>query len=141
MISPILFIVFTLALLIVALVFLFRPYDYGASSQRLGKIGNHPEFDPSDDTEWRSVKIRPGLGSCRQAIALSRRIFLPRDAPKLPLSDCYEFNCTCHYLFYGDRRSGLDRRIELQKLAGYLPDFNHDRRQNAGRRTGDLAPA
>lgn len=130
-----------LVVLIIAVVVLFRPYDYGAGLQRLGNIDSRPETDPSADTEWKSVKVRPGLGSCKQAVALSEQVFLPREAPTLPLPDCFETHCTCHYLFFGDRRSGLDRRVELRKLAGYLPDPDRDRRQSPGRRAGDLAMA
>ena len=128
--------------LIAALLFLFRPYDYGASMRRFGKIENQSECDPSADTLWRSVKIRPGLGSCKQAVTLSEQLFLSKEAPALPLPlDCFEANCTCHYLFFGDRRSGLDRRVELQKLTGFFPKFNKERRQSPGRRIDDLAPA
>ena len=139
--STILLIILAMIALIAALVFLFRPYDYGASMRRLGNIDNQSEYDSSADTLWRSVKIRPGLGSCKQAITLSEELFLSKEAPSLPLPNCFEANCTCHYLFFGDRRSGLDRRIELQILTNYFPKFNKERRQSPGRRIDDLAPA
>ena len=139
--SPILLMIFAAILLVIALVYLFRPYDYGADLEQSSDSDPRPYSDPSADTEWRSVKIRPGLGSCKQANDLSEQIFLSKEAPQLPLPGCHESNCRCHYLFYGDRRSGLDRRVELQKLAGYFPGLSKERRQSPGRRLGDLAPA
>ena len=59
-------IVFALVLSIAALVFLFRPYGYGNSIQRVARIGDY-QSDPSADTEWRSARIRSGLSSCKQA--------------------------------------------------------------------------
>ena len=140
--SPIILIIFAIVLILVAVIFLFRPYDYGAGLQRFAKIGKaDADSDPSADTEWRSVKIRPGLICCKQVTALSDQLFLSKDAPPLPLPDCAEVNCSCHYLFFGDRRSGLDRRVELQKLAEYLPGLGKERRRTGGRRIGDFAPA
>lgn len=130
----------SLVLVVAVMLLFFRPYHYGAEVTQIRKIGD--ELDPdsdSADTQWRSVQIRPGLIRCDQVESMRDQVFLSREAPELPLMGCIERNCTCHYLFKEDRRSGLDRRAELAKLKGVLPSF--DRRRSPGRRVGDLMPA
>lgn len=118
----------------------FKPYDYGASLQKFKKIGtDEGTDDTSVDTKWRSVKIRPGLIACERATKMEGRIFLSREAPRLPLENCTEKDCHCHYIFLDDRRSGSDRRLEFDKLGDFLPTYPSERRQLPGRRLADLA--
>lgn len=89
-------------------------------------------------TQWHCVRIRPGLISCEQARRLSERLYLTGDAPPLPLLECGEMNCSCHYLHFGDRRAVPERRIKIQKLTAIFSGLGRDRRITSGRRSGDL---
>ena len=129
-----------MCLALALMVFLFRPYDYGGRTRRFGRIGQQNRTaGPEDDTAWRSARIRPGLTCCAMAKSLEDQVFLAREVPPLPLAYCSESSCTCHYLFEGDRRSGLDRRAELARVGAMLSGF--ERRRSPGRRIDDLLPA
>ena len=136
--SILLFTAITTLLVVLAILFLFRPYDYGGEFRRLEKTAGH-EPELADDTQWRSARIRPGLNCCDRVKSIEHQIFLAQEVPALPLVNCGETHCDCHYLFLDDRRCGLDRRAELARLKGILPNF--DRRYSPGRRFGDLMPA
>ncbi len=139
--TTIIFMIGILAILAALIILLFKPYEYGASVQHFEKIsdrGNEP--DDGADTRYRAVQVRPGLIACDRVASISGELFLSREAPELPLPNCTEATCTCHYVFQDDRRSGLDRRVELAKLRKkLLPEF--DRRRSPGRRANDLLPA
>ncbi len=128
-----------MCILFVIVTLFFKPYDYGASVAKFRKIGADKE--PSGDTQWRSVKIRPGLIACDRVATLAGKVFLSKEAPELPLANCTERDCRCHYVFLDDRRSGIDRRSELEQLEEYPGSSEGDRRRNAGRRTNDPLPA
>ncbi len=136
--SAVLFAVIAFALLVLVVLFLFKPYDYGANLQvdRIG-VDDDPD-DTSADTRWRSVKVRPGLNACKRVEQITDQLFLAREAPVLPLPFCTETECRCHYLFSDDRRSGLDRRVEMARLGFIFAGAGSDRRRSAGRRVGDL---
>ena len=137
--SAVLFAVVAFALLVLVVIFLFNPYDYGASL-RVDRIGSDDDLDDSSaDTKWRSVKVRPGLNACKRVEQISDQLFLAREAPVLPLPYCTEPECRCHYLFMDDRRSGLDRRAEMARLGYVFAGAGSDRRRSPGRRIGDLA--
>ena len=138
--SSILFAIVILSMLVAIIMLVFKPYDYGESVQRLKKIENSDKREKkSEDTKWRSVKIRPGLIACDRVADMAGQIFLSQEAPSLPLENCTEKDCRCHYIFLDDRRSGTDRRVEMGKLDEFLPNIGINRRSLAGRRTTDLA--
>lgn len=140
--TAVIFGVVLMCILVAAIVLLFKPYDYGASVTRFGKIGRtKDESDEDSDTLWRSVKIRPGLIACEHVASLADQVFLSREVPELPLANCSERDCRCHYVFLDDRRSGIDRRVELVKLGEFLSSSERDRRRIRGRRADDLLPA
>ncbi len=119
---------------------LFRPYRYGETVQRFKGIENTGLRRKNlEDTKWRAVKIRPGLIACDRVAGLTSNIYLSQEAPSLPLENCTEENCRCHYIFFDDRRSGRDRRIDLEKMDELLPDLEQNRRTIPGRRVTDLA--
>lgn len=131
-----------MCILVAVVILVFKPYDYGASVAQFKKIGKtDDEAEDEFDTKWRSVRIRPGLIACRHVADLEGQVFLSRDAPELPLASCGERDCHCHYVFLDDRRSGIDRRVELGRLGEFLSTSERDRRRAPGRRMGDLAPA
>ena len=140
--TSILFAIGCLAILAIIIILVFKPYDYGASVTSFKKIGNQDDVtDTSIITRWRSARIRPGLIACKQVAGLTDQVFLARDVPELPLADCSEKYCRCHYIFHDDRRSGIDRRAELDRLGALLTASARDRRRSPGRRFDDLAPA
>jgi len=131
-----------MCILVAVVILVFKPYDYGASVTQIRKIGSlNDESDTAFDTKWRSVRIRPGLIACDRVANLTGQVFLSQEAPELPLANCGERDCRCHYVFLDDRRSGIDRREELARLGEFLSSSARDRRLNPGRRTGDLMPA
>jgi hypothetical protein len=131
-----------MCILVAVVILVFKPYDYGASLTQIRKIrGLDDESDKAFDTKWRSVRIRPGLIACDRVANLTGQVFLSKEAPELPLANCSERDCRCHYVFLDDRRSGIDRRDQLEKLGEFLSSSARDRRLSPGRRTGDLMPA
>ncbi|HKJ53669.1 MAG TPA: hypothetical protein VKB27_19420 [Gammaproteobacteria bacterium] len=141
--TTIIFIVVALAIMIAIVTLYFKPYDYGKNSARLDNIGSGSleSGDTSEDTRWRSVKIRPGLIACKQATAIQQQIFPSSETPPLPLQGCGETDCNCHYIFDEDRRSGFDRRAEFDRLGRLLSGKREDRRRSRGRRIGDMVSA
>ncbi len=140
MLTSLIFAFGLLGISLIVIILVFRPYDYGADVQHIKKIGDGDKgSDGNADTRYRSVRVRPGLIACDRVAGISDQLFLSREAPELPLPNCTEANCNCHYVFLDDRRSGLDRRAEMAKLGKkLLPEF--DRRRSPGRRAGDLLP-
>ena len=130
-----------LGVMAVIVFLLFRPYDYGAGHEAPADAAGGAVGNDSDDTRWRSVKVRPGLIACRYATDLQDHVFLSREAPELPLPNCGERDCRCHYVFHDDRRSGIDRRAQLDRLERLLSGRRDDRRRSPGRRASDLVPA
>ncbi|MCG6889265.1 MAG: hypothetical protein LJE92_06720 [Gammaproteobacteria bacterium] len=90
-------------------------------------------------TQWRAVKIAPGLFSCDAAGKLAGKVFLSRESPQLPLDGCLEKDCRCKYVHLEDRRDGGDRRYELGDFGTFFPVSQVERRRTTGRRSEDLA--
>jgi len=128
------FTVIALAIVAVAIVWLVSN-RFGRSQKTLSTS----RLADRSDTQWRAVKIAPGLICCGAAGKLTDKIFLSKEAPQLPLEGCTEQNCHCKYVHMDDRRSGDDRRIELGELGAFLPISQSERRQQRGRRSEDLA--
>lgn len=129
-----------MSILVIVVILVFKPYNYGANVTRVRKIGNsNDDSHGTSDTKWRSVRLRPGLIACDRVASLTGHVFLAREAPELPLANCSERDCRCHYVFLDDRRSGIDRRDEPGRLGEFLSSSARDRRLSPGRRIGDLA--
>lgn len=135
-----LFIVIVLAILVIAIVLrvatrpgkTVRPKRSQLSTSSAGRMDR-------SSTQWRAVKIAPGLMSCDAAGKLADKVFLSSESPRLPLDGCTEEDCRCKYVHLEDRRDGGDRRIELGELSAFLPLSQVERRQMSGRRREDLA--
>lgn len=60
---------------------------------------------------YAAVKIDPCESPCSAAFDTAARIFLSREAPKLPLQNCDRTSqCHCKYIHYDDRRQNHDDR-------------------------------
>lgn len=79
---------------------------------------------------YHAVGIKPGKDCCGAAQAIRGKRFLSREAPRTPLRDCTRATCTCTYLHFDDRRSGVDRRRAAGQPA-------NERRRSHGRRVED----
>jgi len=92
--------------------------------------------NPSEDTRFRAVSIRPGEGCCEAARQFGNMRFLCAKAPRLPLPECTAAACNCRYVHYSDRRSGQDRRRTYdwtrERDLGVV-----NRRSSGGRRSTD----
>jgi hypothetical protein len=141
--TTIILVVVALAIMIAIVILYFKPYSYGDDSTALYSVelGSRAPVESSEDTLWRSVKVRPGLIACEQVTAIQRQIFPSREAPPLPLKGCAETVCSCHYIFDEDRRSGFDRRTEFDRPGRLRSARPEDRRRSPGRRIGDMASA
>ncbi len=135
-----LFIVIVLAILLIAIVLraATRPGKAVRPKRSQLTTSSAGRKDRST-TQWRAVKISPGLISCGAAGKLAGKVFLSSESPRLPLDGCSEQNCRCKYVHLDDRRDGGDRRIELGELGAFLPVNQVERRRMGGRRREDLA--
>ena len=124
-----------IALLLIA----FRRPGKRAKAKRIQKSISADRASERESTQWRAVKISPGLLCCEASAKLADQVFLARESPRLPLDGCTESGCKCKYLHLEDRRSGDDRRVELGELGAFLPVNQIERRQLSGRRATDLA--
>lgn len=134
------FVIIALTIVTIALVFLV--YNRKGDKTRVSRSGKTPTGNLRADrstTQWRSVKIEPGLICCSAAEILSDKVFLANASPTLPLAECGEAECRCKYIHLKDRRSGEERRLDLGDLGAYLPGRHVERRQHRGRRVSDLA--
>ena len=86
------------------------------------------------DSPYHAVCVTAGHPSCVAAKQLATLRFLTGQAPSLPLAGCDVRPCECRYSHYADRRTGLDRRVEI---GGTPPHGLEERRSNHGRRSGD----
>lgn len=86
------------------------------------------------NSPYHAVSVTAGHPSCEAARQLGTLRFLTGQAPSLPLPGCDVHPCECTYSHYSDRRTGFDRRVEID---GKPPHGLEERRRNNGRRAGD----
>lgn len=86
------------------------------------------------NSPYHAVCVTAGHPSCEAARQLATVRFLTGHAPSLPLVGCDVRPCECRYSHYADRRTGLDRRVEI---GGKPPHGLEERRRNHGRRATD----
>jgi hypothetical protein len=80
----------------------------------LGNPAPEPPLVPKRAAkQYHAVSILPGTPSCAAAQGLSKKRFLSREAPNLPLKACDEGLCTCRYAHHEDRRKGPRRATEI----------------------------
>jgi len=134
--------IFVVAVGLAMIVLLFYAASRSGSQKRTRRIQKLSSAERSVEratTQWRAVKIAPGLDCCEEASNLADKVFLASASPHLPLEGCGQTDCNCRYVHLEDRRSGGDRRVELGELDAFLPANQVERRQVAGRRNTDLA--
>lgn len=131
--------VIALAIVAVAIVFLLSRRS-GKSTRRNSPARTRSATAQAErsTTQWRAVKIAPGLLCCDAVGKLTGQVFLATESPQLPLEGCDEKDCRCKYIHLEDRRSGGDRRLELGELGAFLPASQTERRQVGGRRATDM---
>ena len=131
--------VIALAIVAVAIVFLLSRRS-GKSTRRNSPARTRSATARAErsTTQWRAVKIAPGLFCCDAVGKLTGQVFLATESPQLPLAGCDEKDCRCKYIHLEDRRSGGDRRLELGELGAFLPASQTERRQVGGRRATDM---
>jgi len=87
--------------------------------------------------KFRAVSIAPSIMCCAAATRATGRVYLSREAPRLPLEACtMPASCTCKFLKNVDRREG-DRRLfgAIETKRWYA---GPDKRHPGCRRSSDL---
>jgi hypothetical protein len=126
------------AVIIATYLLLTRLLSRKSFTPRSGKTSTSARTAGNSSTQWRAVRVAPGLICCDAVSELGDQVFLSRLSPSLPLDDCTVRDCRCRYIHLEDRRSGGDRRATLGELDAYLPFNQENRRRSPGRRTTDL---
>jgi len=85
---------------------------------------------------YRAVSIILGDAPCSAVHRFTRRRFLSRSAPPLPLPSCDSENCTCHFRRHQDRRAGPRRRSDIGVMSAPWSGAEK-RRPSRGRRAED----
>jgi len=132
-------------ILIAAGVFLYIRYNieinkaqHRTPETQLRKARRPVLQEASSDTRWRAVKLKPGLMCCRTAEKMRGQVFLASEAPKFPLKECAQKECSCKYTHLEDRRDGDDRRQTTEYLDEMYDMHQKDRRRTRGRRFTDM---
>lgn len=67
--------------------------------------------------QYSGVKIDECDFSCPSSFALSRQVFLTREAPRLPLAECDRVRkCRCKLIHFDDRRQTHDDRRVFSRV-------------------------
>lgn len=89
---------------------------------------------------FHCVSIENEGNCCKQVEGVKGKRFLSKEAPDIPMKDCTQAQCQCHYQHYDDRRQvGNDRRVDYgitKDLYGAFGEHNR-REQPKGRRLTD----
>ncbi len=87
-------------------------------------------------SDFRAVKIVPATVACEAAKLLADTVYLTREAPLLPLTDCSNSTtCACKYKHLQDRRSQLRRDSDNGLPEKFVDD---ERRMTRDRRRGEV---
>lgn len=89
----------------------------------------------SSKGSWKAVTVQPGESACAAAKELSKKRFLSRNAPRLPLPDCTnQDQCQCKYRHHGDRRGDQRRFGSERALFASKPKAPAQERRRPGER-------
>jgi hypothetical protein len=86
---------------------------------------------------FHAVSIEPGRHCCQEARALEGHRFLSREAPSLPLRNCPNDNCECHYQHFDDRRAGPRRARDMGVAIDGWTESDLRAQKGRGRRKTD----
>jgi hypothetical protein len=84
-----------------------------------------------------AVSVEPGRNCCHSARVLKGKRFLSREAPALPLKNCMNEECTCHYAHHEDRRDGPRRARDMGVAIDGWRETDHRIGTLRGRRKSD----
>jgi hypothetical protein len=113
---------------------------------RLGKISReHPAKKPTpflrpkrpnSTGDFRAVEIAPSIMRCAAAMHASRRPYLLREAPRLPLEACtMPMNCSCKFRKNADRRNSVRRLVGATETNRLFTGF--ESRKRGSRRSAE----
>jgi hypothetical protein len=71
------------------------------------------QADSTTTTKFHAVSIHSTSSACEAAKSMQGIRFLSSAAPRLPLPECDAADCKCRFAHHADRRSGVDRRVEV----------------------------
>lgn len=103
------------------------------------KTVNRSAIRAKPDFQFRGVEVIPDASACCKAVeALAGRRLLVDEAPQLPLPNCDQASCECHFEQYTDRRTDLRRDSDagFQTMATLFVTENA-RDERSGRRSLD----
>jgi hypothetical protein len=101
-----------------------------------GKVRRQPAARQTRDANpYHAVSILPGANACDAVYRFAGRRYLSTHAPRLPLSACDAFNCTCRFKHHKDRRAGPRRTSDIGLVT--IMWNGPERRRPGGRRATD----
>ena len=128
-----------IVILLIALLMLIARMSASSKPPRpAGKPASRAAQEVKASTRWRAVRIAPGLICCDAVREYDEQVFLSSESPTLPVDGCNVADCRCKYIHLEDRRTGSDRRAQLDELADFLPFNQTERRRVPSRRSADL---
>jgi hypothetical protein len=88
---------------------------------------------------FHAVSIVLGANACDAAKAFAGTRFLSREAPRLPLKECDNPDCSCRYQHHDDRRAFARRISDNRDALPPAPFSGQERRSRSsgGRRIRD----
>ncbi|MGD2173582.1 MAG: hypothetical protein PVJ78_09960 [Gammaproteobacteria bacterium] len=127
-----------IVILLIALMMMIARMAATRKPRRTGKPSSRSTQQAKASTRWRAVRISPGLICCDAVREHDEQVFLSSESPMLPVDGCDIADCRCKYIHLEDRRTGSDRRAQLDELNAFLPFNQVDRRRTPSRRSTDL---
>jgi len=121
--------------ILILLLLLFRRTQATTSKRpprpnRLGKAKPDPQF--------HAVSLRTSGDACEAAKSMEGGRFPSSAALRIPLPECDEPACKCHFIHHKDRREGGDRRkIYRGSNIGETGVLQKERRYRGDRRSND----
>jgi hypothetical protein len=91
---------------------------------------------PNSTGDFRAVEIAPSVMCCAAATRATGRVYLQREAPRLPLEACtMPTNCSCKFRKNADRRKSDRRRCGATETNRLFAGVNS--RTYGGRRSAE----
>ena len=126
----------TLALVLVLLLLIWLFIRRRAASKDKSK----PAPKARDkNSAYHAVSIKFTGNVCRAAREMEGRRFLSSAAPRIPLPDCDNLDCSCRFAHHQDRRARQDRRSPFGPggVGGGTGKYAQEQREGKDRRKSD----